>query len=169
MFKALVYFLLFGLASGFDYGLIVDTGELSFGDVETQINPIQTLFLDQEASVTVGGLAWEQLNASSSDDLLFYETFVDGQLQSSGNMSLADVGRELPSSVSAGTIIVTKRGTAYVTVFLKVGDSEAVVTGTSMRSFKAGVSVIPLLIILILAMTTHMVRFKNLVFALNCP
>jgi hypothetical protein len=168
MLKALVYFLLFGLASGFDYGLIADTGELSFGDVETQISSIQTLFLDQEASVTVGGLAWEQLNASSSDDLLFYETFVDGQLQSSGNMSLADVGRELPSSVSAGTIIVTKRGTAYVTVFLKVGDSEAVVAGT-MRSFKAGVSVIPLLIILILAMTTHMVRFKNLVFALNCP
>jgi hypothetical protein len=53
-----------------------------------------------------------------------------------------------------------------VKVVLKVGGSEATVEG-SMRAFNSGVSVIPLLIILILTMTTHMVRFEKHIFALD--
>jgi hypothetical protein len=77
-----------------------------------------------------------------------------------GSVSLEGVGRELPTSIDAGTIKVDKGGRYKVEVIMTVDDS----TGSAYMEYEAygaGVSIIPLLVVLVLAVTTHMVRNCN--------
>eukprot|EP00429_Kryptoperidinium_foliaceum_P008923 CAMPEP_0176011894 /NCGR_PEP_ID=MMETSP0120_2-20121206/5516_1 /TAXON_ID=160619 /ORGANISM="Kryptoperidinium foliaceum, Strain CCMP 1326" /LENGTH=128 /DNA_ID=CAMNT_0017344765 /DNA_START=35 /DNA_END=417 /DNA_ORIENTATION=+ len=110
--------------AAFDYNL-VGAGSVVLTDVSTSISPLQTLFVDQDVSVVADGLEWEANdNATTVTGTLFYETFVDGKLAAQGNMSLDDVGRELPSSVDAGTLSVSKGGRYTIEVVLKVDEQE---------------------------------------------
>jgi hypothetical protein len=74
-----------------------------------------------------------------------------------GNVSLEGVGRELPTSIDAGIINVDKQGRYSVEVRMTIDDSEAS-TSSEYEAYGAGVAIIPLLIVLVLAVTTHMVR-----------
>jgi hypothetical protein len=149
----------FQASSAFDYS-IVGGGGLVLDDVKTGIGGLLTLFTDEFASVTVDGIEWEATGTvEDSDDLLFWKTFVNGELQASGNVSLADVARELPTSIGAGEVKVTKSGRYTVSVEMMVDGSSAS-SENEYEAYGSGVSIIPLLVVLGLAVTTQMVEFS---------
>jgi hypothetical protein len=149
-------FLFVGPAASFEYS-IVGAGSLVLTDVSTSITDVVTLFTNEELLVTADGIEWEQTGAiNGSDNLLFFETLVNGKVQATGNVSLANVGRELPGSIDAGTIKVEKGGRYTIEVVLTLDESEAS-TSNSFEAYAAGVAIIPLLVVLLFAVTTHMV------------
>ena len=157
---ALLLLLLPSLAAGFDYSLVLgeDTA-VALVDKETGITDIRTIFTDEDVLVSVKEVMWERNDnnsTASSSDTLFWETFVDGKLQDSGSQSLANVGRELPTTIDTGEIKVGARGTRTIAVVLTVDDANITVT-KDVRAYASGVSIIPLLVVLILAVTTRMV------------
>lgn len=91
---------------------------------------------------------------------LFYETFLDGKLVASGNQSLADVGRTLPSSVEVGILSVPKGGRYTIEVILKVDDISEASTSGEYEAYGAGVALLPLVVILFLAVVTNMVSSR---------
>jgi hypothetical protein len=141
-------------ADAFDYSLI-GAGGLVLTDVATTIPDVVTLFVDEELLVTADGLTWNLTGSvEGSDNLLYYSTLVNGKVQASGNVSLEDVGRELPTSIDAGTIKVDKGGRYTIEVVLTIDDSEARTDG-SYEAYGAGVAIIPLLVVLIFGEFFH--------------
>lgn len=144
------------LSSAFDYD--ITGGDISLADVETGIGSLKTIFTNDEIAVSVDRIQWEANDSNeTTDGAIFYFTFVDGALANEGNVTLDGVGRELPSSIDAGTVKVSSSGRHTIEVKLIVGESEAI-ADMEVEAYRAGVAIIPLVIILILALWTHMVR-----------
>jgi hypothetical protein len=145
----------------FDYSLD-DTSEttMSITDDTTGIPNVKTLFIGELHSIVVDGMSWlpNESNASTTSDLLLWRTTIDGNVVASGNVSLADAGRELPSMIDAGSFTVSTNGKHSIEVRLMVDDSMLIVSGDYV-AYRAGVSIIPMLLVLIMAMTTQLVRF----------
>jgi hypothetical protein len=153
--------------AAFDYSL-AGAGSIVFTDLDTSISPILTLFVDQQAIVTLDGLEWEASSTTnSSTDTIMFETFVDGKLADSGNYPVGDVGRELPSSIDVGTILVPKGGRYTVQVILTLDDF-SVDTSTEIEAYGSGVAILPLLVILVLAVWTNMVSRKLAFVPFSC-
>lgn len=74
-----------------------------------------------------------------------------------GNVSLEEVGRALPTSIDAGTINVDKKGRYTIEVRMSI-DGHSAKASSEYEAYGAGVAIIPLLVVLVLAITTHMVR-----------
>jgi hypothetical protein len=128
---------LLGSAAAFDYSL-VGAGSLSLTDLETGIGGIMTIFTDSLIGVAVDGLEWNETGSvDQSDDTLYWETLIDGEVQSTGNMSLADVGRQLPTSFDAGSVKTSKKGRRSIEVRITV-DSSTVSTDTKAQAYGAG-------------------------------
>lgn len=126
-----------GSATAFDYSL-VGAGGISLTDLETGIDGIITIFTDELIGVGVDGLEWEQTGSvDGSDDTLYWETLIDGEVQSTGSMSLADAGRTLPTSFDAGTVKTAKKGRRAIEVRITV-DSSTASTDTSVQAYAAG-------------------------------
>lgn len=147
------------LAKAFDYVLIEEPEDasLSLTDVETEILDIATIFTGEFNSVVVTGIEWMQLKVGeeASDDLQ-WTTFVDGKEQDSGTFNLTDVGRELPTELEVGQFKVDNRGRHEVLVELTHGSAKITVSA-EYESYAAGVAIIPLLVVLVMAATTQMV------------
>ena len=90
-------------AAAFDYS-IIDAGEISLTDVETDITDIRTIFTNELVAVTVSGLEWEENGGTNNGtDLLHWETLVGGSVQASGSFDLSTLpSRELPTSLDVG-------------------------------------------------------------------
>jgi hypothetical protein len=144
-------------ADAFEYNL-VGGGSILLTDVATKISSLETLFVKEEVFVLADGLEWEANGGDSASGTLFYETFLDGKLVASGNHSLTEIGRELPSSIEAGTLSVPKGGRYTIEVVLKVDDGAEASTSGEYEAYGAGVALLPLVVILFLAITTNMVR-----------
>jgi hypothetical protein len=124
-------------AAAFDYSL-VGAGGISLTDLETRIGGIMTIFTDSDIGVAVDGLEWEETGSvDQSDDTLYWETLIDGEVQSSGSVSLADVGRELPTSIDAGSVKTSKKGRRSIEVRITV-DSSTASTDTKVQAYGAG-------------------------------
>jgi hypothetical protein len=125
---------LVGSAAAFDYN-ITSAGSVSLTDLETGIGGIITIFTDEFIGVAVDGLKWkENGSVDGSDDTLYWETSIDGEVQSSGSVPLADVGRELPTSVDAGSVRTTKKGRRKIEVKITVDSSKAS-TNTKVQAY----------------------------------
>jgi hypothetical protein len=97
-----------------------------------------TIFTDSDIGVAVDGLEWEETGSvDQSDDTLYWETLIDGEVQSSGSVSLADVGRELPTSIDAGSVKTSKKGRRSIEVRITV-DSSTASTDTKVQAYGAG-------------------------------
>jgi hypothetical protein len=129
---------LLGPAAAFDYS-IVGAGSISLTDLETSIGGIISIFTDELVGVSVDGLEWEENESSAdqSDDTLSWETLIDGEVQSTGSMSLADVGRELPTSIDAGSVKTSAKGRRTIEVRITV-DSSTASTDTKVQAYPAG-------------------------------
>lgn len=142
-----------GLA--FDYA-IENPGSLLLSDVKTGISPIVTIFKGDEFNVTVQDISWEPVENATDSDTLFWRTFINGNLAGNGTFSLADVGRELPTEIQVGTYLINDKGTADIVVTLSLDGVDSTTSG-SYQVYAAGLSIVPLIVILMLAMSTRMV------------
>jgi hypothetical protein len=116
---------LVGSAAAFDYS-ITGAGEISLTDQQTSIGSIISIFTGEFIDVAVEGLEWEETgDVDGSADMLFWETSIDGEVQSTGSMSLADVGRELPTSIDVGSVKTSKKGRRTIEVKITVDSSTA--------------------------------------------
>jgi hypothetical protein len=128
---------LVGSAAAFDYSL-VGAGSILLTDVETGIGDILTIFTDSDIGIAVDGLEWEETGSvDQSDDTLYWETLIDGEVQATGSISLADVGRELPITFDAGSVKTSKKGRRAIEVRITV-DSSTVSAETSAQAYAAG-------------------------------
>jgi hypothetical protein len=124
--------------------------------------------------VTVDKIAWEPVanfNGTTTTDasMIVWTTFVNGQALARGNYSLTQAGRILPSSLTVGTVPINARGKVTVRVVLELDGAETTAEKT-IQSFGSGVAIIPLLLVLVMSLTTHMVEFSlfTCVFVGSC-
>jgi len=152
--------------SAFDYGLSA-SGDLSLKDVETGIGEIKTIFINEDALVTVTGIEWTPSESNvTGRDVLRWETSVDGKVQATGEFNLTsdELGsRELPDSMEVGTIRIPDAGRHEITVTLYVDETESS-SSAEFEAFRPGVAIVPLIVVLVLALATQMVEF-SLLFA----
>jgi len=72
-------------------------------DVETGITDLLSLFVGADTSVTASGVEWSHTGATTGNNTLTYETFVNGALVDTGTVDLSqDVSP--PTDVYVGTI-----------------------------------------------------------------
>jgi hypothetical protein len=148
-------------ADGFNY-MLTSVDGISLTDIATSIENIRTIFTGEAMDVLAIAVAWEAnpSNVTNSNNTLRCETYVDDELASVVFLDLSTLGeRELPTEISCGTITVEGSGARAITVSLVVDDSSATYTNT-YQAFAAGVSIIPLIVVLFLAVTTQMVEFS---------
>lgn len=165
-FLAAGFILLLGeQVRAFNYNLF-EAGGLSLTDIETSITDIRTLFTNELTSVAVTGVAWTPNETNSTDDeTLLCELMVDGVVVSNATLNLTELAaRELPDTVECGSFEVKDNGAHDISVKLTVDESE-IGTSTELQAFAPGVSIIPLVVVLVMALTTHMVEF-SLFFAI---
>ena len=162
-------------AAAFEYTFDTDADDLglTITDVATGISNVRTLFIHEEHSVRVKGIRWTinkyNTNASSSsissseDVMLLWSTVVDGVIVTSGNISLTNLGQLLPNEFEAGNFVVTNNGKHSVKVIMTIrGDTASeLVVSNSYVAYKSGVSIIPMILVLIMAMSTHLVRYTS--------
>lgn len=149
--------LLPALASAFDYRLTGD-GSISLTDSEVLKEGIQTIFSGEDTAVTVVDLGWEANSANGTDDTAVeWQLFVDGALVGSGTEDLTDVGRELPGSIDAGSFVLDHEVGNFVTVEVNVMlNGESWSFSDDYKAYRPGVSLFPLIIVILLAVSTRM-------------
>ena len=166
--------------AAFEYTFDTDADDhlgLTITDVATGISNVRTLFIHEEHSVRVKGIRWtinkDNTNASSSssissseDVMLLWSTVVDGVIVTSGNISLTNLGQLLPNEFEAGNFVVTNNGKHSVKVIMTIcGDTASeLVVSNSYVAYRSGVSIIPMILVLVMAMSTHLVSNAFAVF-----
>lgn len=146
-------------AAGFDYA-ISSVGSVELMDIETEIPDIKTIFLEDEMSISATGIEWEFTgNETGTDMTVTCEAILDGEVVGTDTMSLEDVGRMLPSSMDCGTFSVGSKGKKVITLQLTL-DGATASTDRKYQAFRAGTSIIPLLVIIILAASTSQVELS---------
>ncbi|KAL3924883.1 MAG: hypothetical protein SGILL_000776 [Bacillariaceae sp.] len=145
-------------SDGFDYNISY-AGDIVLVDNSTGIGGIVTLFLDDVTNVIVDGVSWEFTGMDGGDAVLTFQTLLNGQVQDEGIVDLGGVERELPTSLEVGSVKTNKGGANTIEVILQIDGYEAA-TGGDYQAYGAGVSIIPLLFILFMALGTKMVELS---------
>ena len=105
------------VVEAFDYIPNVENAAQNLVDKTTGIDELRTIFIDDTILVNLEGIEWAPVfedntnnnNATTdSSSFLKWETSVNGVVQTTGTIDLADVNRELPTSIEAGYIVVDK-------------------------------------------------------------
>jgi hypothetical protein len=91
----------------FDYN-ITSAGKIVLFDVATGIPGLKTIFTGDTTSVSVDGVEWEASGVEDGDNFVTFTTSLNGNVVEVGRISLAGVGRTLPTSFQVGNIIVPK-------------------------------------------------------------
>jgi hypothetical protein len=108
-------------------------------------------------------LAWaEDILVRGSSNLLTYEMSIDGKVSSTGEVDLNE-SRSLPTSIKCGTATMDASGKHTVQVVVSVDAFESAPHDREYQSFNAGASFVPLVFVLVVAASTHMVsqRFST--------
>jgi hypothetical protein len=135
----------------------VDVSAISLTDPQTNTDVV-AIHNNVDFEV-VAGLTWaEDIYVESSTNELLYEMKVDGKLHGAGVINLNE-SRSLPKQISCGSAMVENSGSHKIAVTVKIDESEST-KENEYQSFVAGVSFIPLIIILLFAATTHKVELS---------
>ena len=130
-------------------------------DDDTGISSIKTIFKGEAMNATVTGLAWDLAAETAANSSIMYKTFVNDQLVEEGSVEVGD-GTDLPSSIQVGSLIVVNdRGEVTIRVDLMQGTATEESASRTYQSFRPGVSIIPLLVVLIMAFSTKMVSCQG--------
>lgn len=153
-------------ARAFDYTPIIDGEDAKqiLTDNTTGIDHLHTIFIGDATLVLVDGVEWiknEEVGNSSSS-ILKWETSVNGVVQDSGEIDMSVYDRELPTSIETGMIQVDQKqtSTVSVTVMMEGAEEMSSTNEASYQTFRAGVTLVPLILILILALTTRAVEIS---------
>jgi hypothetical protein len=116
----------------FDYTPDITVAVQNLVDNVTTIEELRTIFINDVTLVYLEGIEWnlvegdDSTNSSETEttggsNIMKWETSVNGVVQDSGEVDLSDVGRELPTSIEAGSIKVEQsKFTVTVTVTVTV-------------------------------------------------
>jgi Na+/H+ antiporter NhaC len=138
-----------------DYAL--DAGEISLFGVATQEPDIKTIFKNQQFTIDVA-VEWAVLDAPvTSSNTIFWESFINGVSVGTGNVTLDS--RQLPTSISTATTSFSGSGLTTISTTLTLDDT-TIEASRVYQSMAPGASIVPLLVILGLAVTTHMVELS---------
>lgn len=151
-------------SAAFDYIFVEEPEEpaIVLTDVETGISEIKTIFLNELVGVTATGIEWEALeDGETVPDVALWENSVDGTVQASGELNLTDVGRVLPDELDAGEIKISSRGRHKIVVTLALNGTSFFEASGEYEAYAAGVSIIPLIVVLIMAASTRMVSHMS--------
>lgn len=136
----------------------VKVERISLTDVATGVTDISSIHNSRPFNV-IADLKWNQeiynLNSSNSLDWVL---FIDGVYQSDGTLDL-NKHRALPTTLEAGTAAVYNSGSHNIVVKVKVDEMKSE-NERDYESFAAGASFVPLLMVMLLAATTHMVELS---------
>lgn len=136
----------------------VNVKSIQLNDLETSTPDIAVIHNNVDFEV-VAGLTWaEDIYVESSTNELTYEMTVDGKLHGAGVIDLNE-SRALPTIISCGSAVVDTSGSHTIGVTVKIDESTSS-NEEEYQSFVAGVSFIPLIIILLFAATTHKVELS---------
>ena len=139
-------------------------GGIKCTDKSTGIGGIATLFNGDAVGVTVEGLEWEELDAApaNASSILYWETLVGDSVTATASVDLAEYNQQLPTELAVGNVTVNKSGAHTITVklVLQQEKEEEHESNRTYQSYSAAVSIIPLIVVLVLAMTTQMVEFS---------
>jgi hypothetical protein len=144
----------------FDYAINQEAENppyLELSDVATDIAPIVTIFKGEQFNITVTGISWIESETPTDSDTLFWTTTINGARVGEGNYSLVGVGRQIPDFFDVGTYVINNKQTATIVVTLTLDGVESETSG-NFQVYAAGLSIVPLIVVLTLAMTTRMVR-----------
>jgi hypothetical protein len=138
---------------------------LAIKDVSTSIPNVKTLFINKVHAITVTDIGWTEAMSSSSNsstsnsDFLFWTTSIDGMMVGNGNISLtlAEIGRSLPTFFDAGNFMVSSNGKHTVEVRMTVGEESELIASANFVAYRSGVAIIPMILVLVMAMTTQQV------------
>jgi len=143
---------------------IPDAGDasISLEDEATRISGIKTIFIGDSTLVSLDGIKWSPTEDANSPSNLVWETSVNGVVEDSGTIEIPDDPFDLPSKISAGSIVVDKKqlSTVSVKIFLEGNPDGSSGSSGDYQTFSSGVSLVPLIVILVLAMTTNMVELS---------
>jgi Na+/H+ antiporter NhaC len=134
----------------------VEVTEIALFDVDTQIPDIVAVHNGALFNVSAS-LEWaENIIVEGSSNTLTYETTIDGEVIDTGSIDL-NASRDLPTTIECGQGTMDASGKHTVSVKVTIDDSSSE-NSRDYQSFAAGVSFIPLILVLVIAGTTHMVE-----------
>lgn len=82
-------------------------GSISLEDEATRIGGLSTIFIGDTTLVTLDGIEWsESEDVATTNSTLMWETTVNGVVMDSGSMEVPTDALDLPTSISAGSIVV---------------------------------------------------------------
>lgn len=145
--------------------------EIVLHDVETTASDVSTIFKGKDYDVVVTGASWESDLLSAGLTSGTYTTSVNGEVQATGDVNIDPT--DPPDEVPVGCIKVSSGGTKTVSVdwTFSTGSMPAAnsttlpadVDGSTSRdyqAFGAGASLVPLIVILLLAVCTGIVELS---------
>jgi len=154
--------LLLQLGSNLVYGydsVLLGAGSITLTDVASEIPDLQSLFLYYETYVSLTDIEWEYTGSNAtSNNILKYETYVNGVVAASGEYDLSTY-ESPPTNLDCGIIVPEQSGATEILVKLMI-DSAEEETSSTFQAYKSGVSLIPLIVILVLAFSTQMVELS---------
>jgi hypothetical protein len=144
----------------------ITAGDITITDRATGYADVATMFNGEDFIINAA-LTWESLEVpEGSTTQTIYElewiSKIDG-LEVARGVEQINLAIEQPTALEAGTASVSNSGTHTVEVTMLVasqGTESESSSERSYQSFNSGASFVPLIIILILAMTTHEVFFS---------
>ena len=134
---------------------------LTFTDVETEISPISTLFIEEYVKVNVDGIRWTGY-ANDVGTELYFITRVNGEVAATGDISLPESALELPSSIAAGEIFAAYGGRNTIEVEIIIGE-RTTTTSTTIQAYRKWASIVPLVVIIFVALVTKKVELSFIV------
>jgi hypothetical protein len=102
-----LFLLLCRTSQAFDYN-ITSAGSLFLTDNSTGISGLQTIFTGDVTLVSVEGVEWGYTGLKGGNSSVTFTTLVDGVVQDEGTISLAGVGRELPTFFDCGSVLISQ-------------------------------------------------------------
>jgi hypothetical protein len=149
------------LVNAFEYQIDEESSELRLFlvDIKSSIEDLKSLHNGFNVGVSLNGIIWTKMQNPQNSSNLTWTTYLDGiPVQSSTVDFSADVF-DFPNSMAVGNIVSPGSGHRVITVTLELNGVTTSVT-EHFESFQSGVALIPLIVILVLAATTHMVELS---------
>jgi hypothetical protein len=109
-------------------------------DIQTKMSPLSVLFLNKKTTVIVRGISW---TGDASTTSLKYTTFLNEEEVAHGSIALSSDPLELPTTINAGTIVVTDGGSSIVRVVLNDGSTEETNVDMAVRAFSQWYAILP--------------------------
>ena len=158
-----VAFLLLAVPSANSYSIDESRSKLllTFTDVETEISPISTLFIEEYVKVNVDGIRWTGY-ANDVGTELYFITRVNGEVAATGDITLPESALELPSSIAAGEIFAAYGGRNTIEVEIIIGEGTTTAS-TTIQAYRKWASIVPLVVIIIVALVTKKVELSFIV------